>query len=198
MHQTALDVFVAWMAHYGYFVLFPIAAIEGPVITIIAGFLVGQGEFNFWAAYAVVIAGDLAGDLWHYYLGRWGKKKPFGKVWRWLGITEERVRQVEGHFKKHSGKTLLIGKFAHGVGGVGLVAAGFAEMPLARFLWWNFLGTLAKSLILIGVGYEFGQSYNRIGKYLDYTAIIAIVLGLVLGISYFVLARLSRKMEDGD
>jgi membrane protein DedA with SNARE-associated domain len=60
--DPSLTEVVQWLLYYKYFVLFPIMVVEGPIITIIAGFLVSLGHLNGLAAYAVLVAGDVTGD----------------------------------------------------------------------------------------------------------------------------------------
>ena len=60
------DAVIAILINYGYFLLFPIAVLEGPIISVIAGFLVLQGYFNILLVYAVMVVADLTGDFLYY------------------------------------------------------------------------------------------------------------------------------------
>lgn len=177
------------LLNYKYWLLFPIAIIEGPIITILAGFMASVGQLNLAIAYLVVASGDLTGDCFYYALGRFGKDT-FIKRWgRFIGITESRVLAIEHHFDEHSGKTLITGKFAHGIGAAFLVAAGIAKMPFGKYFWFSLFSTLVKSLILILIGYYFGFAATKIKTVLDLIA--AIVIGLTLAgfITYLFLHR---------
>jgi len=93
---------IQWLLDYRYFILFPIVAIEGPIATLIAGFLVFLGKFNFLVVYGLIIAADLAGDTLYYLLGRGGK----ACVDKWghrLHITAKRMERLNLHFKRHPG-----------------------------------------------------------------------------------------------
>lgn len=193
MH-ISLDVIFGWLVQYGYFALFPIVVVEGPIITVIAGFLVGQGIFNPLVAYPIIIIADLVGDVLHYSIGRFARGKSLDR-WRWIGVTEARVKKLEDLFERHPAKTLIFGKFSHGIGGVALVAAGAARMRITKFIWYNFWGTAVKSIILLGVGLEFGQAYKRIGKIFDYTAIGALIVVILLIAIYVIAGKLGKKLE---
>lgn len=187
---------IDWLLHYKYFVLFPITIIEGPIITVIGGFLSSLGHLNVIIVYLLVVLGDLVGDSIYYSIGRWGKSG-FIKRWgKYIGLNEERTGHLEGHFEKHSGKTLIIGKWSHAVGVVVLIAAGVAEMPFWRFIWFNLVASMPKSLIFILIGFYFGQSYSRIGRYLDYAAISTIILTIALIAIYLVARKISSKYEE--
>jgi membrane-associated protein len=181
-----------------YLFLFPVVVVEGPIITVIAGFLSSLGLFNIFIAYAVVVVGDIVGDIIYYALGYYGGQR-FVKRWgRFLGITLERVERLEKHFEKHSGKTLIIGKLSHGIGGVVLVAAGIARMPLRKLVLYDFIPTLPKSLILLLIGYYSGESYIKISSYLDYAAIGTVVAAVIFIVIYFMMRRLSKKYAGRD
>jgi len=193
-----LQQIILLLTAYKYLFLFPIAVIEGPIITVIAGFLSSLGILNIFIAYAIVVAGDIVGDSMHYAFGYYGGQG-FVKRWgRFLGITSERVEQLEKHFEKHAGKTLIIGKLSQVVGAVVLVAAGIARVPFRKFIWYNFIATLPKSLILLLIGYYSGESYVKISSYLDYTAIGTVVAAVIFIVIYFMMRRLSKKYAGRD
>jgi membrane protein DedA with SNARE-associated domain len=181
-----------------YLFLFPVVVVEGPIITVIAGFLSSLGLLNIFIAYAVVVGGDIVGDIMYYALGYYGRQR-FVKRWgRFLGITLERVERLEKHFEKHSGKTLIIGKLSQGVGAVVLVAAGIARVPFRKFIWYNFIPTLPKSLILLLIGYYAGESYIKISSYLDYAAIGTVVAAVIFIVIYFMMRKVSKKYAGRD
>jgi len=157
-----LQQIIFLLTAHKYLFLFPVVVVEGPIITVIAGFLSSLGLLNIFIAYAVVVVGDIAGDIMYYALGYYGKQRFINGWGRFLGITLERVERLEKHFEKHSGKTLVIGKLSHGVGAIVLVAAGIARMPFRKFVWYNFIPSLPKSLILLLIGYYSGESYIKV------------------------------------
>lgn len=181
------------LLHYKYLILFPITVIEGPIITIIAGFLVSTHILNFYLAYGVIVAGDIAGDFFLYAIGRWGRTKSIARWTKYIGVTEERLEHLEKHFDKHSGKTLIIGKLSHVVGAAPLIGAGAVRMSFSKFFWFNLIATIPKSMILLLIGFYFGSSYARISHYFDLTAIFMIVLAIILIIVYFIIRRLARS-----
>jgi membrane-associated protein len=181
-----------WIFSYKYMVLFPVMVAEGPIITIIAGFLVSLGHLNGLATYLVLVVGDVTGDSIYYAIGRWSKGSLFGRWGRFLGITEKRLRQLEKYFYRHKTKTLLIGKWSHAIGAPILAAAGLARLPYEQFLAINFLATLPKTLLLLLIGFYFGRSYKRIATYLDYTAIAMIALASLLVVLFVVMKVISR------
>ncbi len=60
----------ALVATYGIVILAPLAVVEGPIVTVIAAYLVSQGILELWAVLVCVILADLLGDSLFYWLGR--------------------------------------------------------------------------------------------------------------------------------
>jgi len=183
---------IALLTAYKYALLFPLAVIEGPIVTVLGAFLASMGYMNIFAVYAVVIVGDVVGDCFYYGVGRWGGKAFITRWGKHFGITSERVLRLEEHFKNHARKTLVIGKLTHAIGVVVLVAAGIARVSLWEFVVFNFLPTIPKSLVFLLVGYYFGQAYRQVGSALDLLSLAPILLVIVLVLVYFIPKLLSR------
>jgi membrane protein DedA with SNARE-associated domain len=188
-----LPQLLSWLIQYRYLLLLPIVVVEGPIITVIAGFLVSLGYLDFILAYGLAVTGDLFGDTLYYLAGRIGADR-FVKGWgRCLCITWDQIDRLKQHFARHVGKTLLLGKLTQGAGGLILVAAGAAEVPYPVFLWFNLLGTLPKSLALLLVGFYFGHAYRRISAYLNDIALITIGILVLVSPGYLFYGLRSRR-----
>jgi len=184
----SFDQAIPWLTSYKYVALFPLAVIEGPIITVIAGFFSSLGFINFFLAYLIIVTGDLAGDILHYVLGRFGGREFIDRWGRYLGVGKQQIESIEKQFTKRGSKLLFIGKMSHGVGGAFLVAAGIIKMPFDKFMLSNLLATLVKSMILLLIGFYFGQAYATIGSYLEKITVIvagAAVILLLVYIFYF-------------
>lgn len=189
-----LEQAVSLLIGYRYFILVPIAILEGPIITIITGFLTSLGYFNFFIAYVVIVASDLIGDIAYYLLGYYGGKKFIRRYSTFLRITPERIEQLEKHFEKHTPRTLFIGKLLHGFGAVVLLAAGVAKVPFKHYVWYSLMPTLPKSLILLLIGFYFGKAYVRIDGYLSYISLGTLIVLVLVG-TYFGIKKLSTRYE---
>ena len=177
---------------YKYLILFPVVVLEGPIVSIIAGFLASLSYLNLPIAYIVIVIADISGDCGYYSLGYWGREKFIEKWGRYVGAGKDRVDRLEKHFANNAGKTLLLGKISHGVGGAFLVAAGVAKMPFQKFLWFNFVATIPKSLLLILIGFYFGQAISKINSSLELISAISIGIAVVVGIGYLLYSPKKR------
>jgi len=170
------------LINYGYLIFLLLAIVEGPIVTIIGGFLSSLGYFHFLLIYLLALVGNLGCDFLYYILGRWGNERIMAKGHFW-GINIERAKKIEKHFGEHAGKTILFGKWTHYAGAPILVAAGMARIPLKKFVWFNFVGESLKSLVLLMAGYYFGKAYQEVYKYLGYVSlIIFFVIILIIAI----------------
>lgn len=181
---------------YSYLILFPLVVIEGPIVTIIAGFLVALGFLDFIPTYLTIVTGDLAGDVLYYAAGRWWLKSTLDKVFSFLKIDKRKIAKLEVSLKTHRGKVLFFGKLSHAFGAIILFAAGKANIPFNEFIGFNLLATLPKSLILLGVGYYFGNTVSNFGKYLNLTVLGLFVFTLVLIGLYFLVSYVAGKFVN--
>ncbi len=182
------------LINYGYFILFPIMVAEGPIVTIIAGFLSSLGYFNFFVVYAVAFLGDITGDVIYYLIGRWGGQK-IVKKGKFLGIKLNNIEKIEGHFKEHSGKTLLFGKLTHSVGAPILIAAGMAKIKINKFILYNVVGSIPKTFIFLIIGYYFGSAYNKIDKYFGYFSVLMLIIIVSVVAIYFYIKKNKDKIN---
>jgi membrane protein DedA with SNARE-associated domain len=178
--MTTLDTIAHILQVHGLLVLFPIAVVEGPIITVIAGYLASLGYLNIFAVYLVVVLSDLIGDSLCYLLGRSGQNVMLERWGTRFGVTQQRLAALREYFQFHAGTTLLIGKLTHSAGLIIMLAAGASKMPFGTFIWFNLLGTLPKSLFFLLVGYTLGHAYNQVDSYIFRASLIAlVVLGVV-------------------
>lgn len=172
---------------YKYIILIPLAIIEGPIVTVICGFLVTLGFFNPFVVYVVMVLGDIAGDGIIYYIGYSGKR-----FLKYFKITEEKLEKAKQYFKENHKKAIIMSKLVHGIGFTGLVAAGATHVPYKRYLKTCTIISVVQSFIMLMIGILFGHAYAQVGKYLNYYAAGVSVLVLVILLFVFI-----RKYKVG-
>ena len=152
---------------YRYLFLFPIAVFEGPIISVLAGFMVAQNVFGFWMVILILVLGDAVGDTLYYCIGRYGGHPVIRRWGKYLKITETNFEETKRKFHDHTTSILLFGK-SQPLGSVILFAAGVLKVPYVKFIILNFVGTILKSFILVGIGYYFGEAYILLDQYGNY------------------------------
>lgn len=192
LNMTQLAYIIHLVTVYKYLLLFPIAVIEGPIISVIGGLLSAKALLNGWIAYPVLVAGDVVGDIIYYLVGRFGGRQAAKRWGPILRFTPERLDAAEKHFEENGGKTLLLGK-TNAWGGVILVAAGISKMRFWKFVLYNLLGTMVKTLLLFLIGYYFGQAYDLINHYLGLAAAITTAVFTIIIVLYFYIRHRRKK-----
>lgn len=179
--MTAItDTVVHLIQADGLLLLFPLAVVEGPIVTIITGWLGRLGYFSLGWAMLVLVLADLLGDSLLYAFGRAGTYLLPQKLRLALGVTDARIAQVALHFSKHGGRTLLVAKLTHTFGFVALVAAGTSRMSFPVFLSFNLLGTIPKTLFFLLVGYAAGEAHVTIGHWIGRASLGMAILGIAI------------------
>lgn len=192
--QPSTTQILELLNHYSYWILFPLIVVEGPITTIIAGFLVSVGFMVFIPAYLIIVIADLVGDVLYYTVGRYFLTSGVIKFLNFLDVDMKKINKAENVMKRNIGKILFFGKLSHAIGGPILVAAGALRVPIGDFVWFNFWATLPKSLVFLLVGYFFGHAFSRIDKYLGWTTVgLAVITGLAV-IGYWLIFKKAKKI----
>ena len=195
MIPTASAALTATLITYGYWAIFPIAVIEGPIVSIVAGFFVSTGHFGALSVFMLLVIADLVGDSMYYALGRFGGKHAIERWGSYVGVHEERIARFKELFDRHDWKVLFLGK-ASAVGSVILTAAGVAQMPYIRFMWLNLLGSTPKVLLFLGIGYFIGDSYVKADAYLKYGGIISTLVAIALVMVWIAIGGYVKKQTE--
>jgi membrane-associated protein len=181
------------LEHYQYVILFPLAIIEGPIVTILAGFLCSGGQMNPLWAFPLIIAGDLIGDSLYFGLGRWGGPHLVKRAGRWLGLTPQKLDRVRVFFDAHPTQTISLSKIILGIGVAGLFLAGHARVSFNKFLRICIWTSACQCAVYLCIGWLFGRAYVQINHYLNYVATICIVAGIAL-VLFFTIKTMSKKI----
>ena len=159
--------------------------------------LVAPGEFTVMLGGAVAQNGGVslplilgitwfcafAGDSVSFLLGAKLGRSFLIRHGERLRISEERLRQVDGYFERHGGKTILVGRFIGLVRALAPFIAGSSRMRYSAFAPFSILGTGLWSAALILVGYFAAQSLDSVTKAVGKGLFVfAIVVGVVVAV----------------
>tara|TARA_B100000315_G_scaffold254813_1_gene296673 strand:+ start:194 stop:790 length:597 start_codon:yes stop_codon:yes gene_type:complete len=158
------------------------------IILIPAGALAAQGKMNFGLILFVGLLGSLAGALINYFialhLGRPVFEKLILKYGKFFFLTEKKLRKTDVYFEKHGEITTFIGRLIPGIRQLISLPAGFAKMNFSKFVLFTSLGAGIWALILICIGYLFGNNIELITKNITAISLILLVFSLVVLIFY--------------
>src|SRR3989344_1342849 len=126
-----LEALTALLLAYRYWILLPIAIVEGPFLALVVGSLTSFGYFDPLLAYFVLICGDFIPDTVLYLTGRWGKRAALiEKYGHKIGLSPERFALIERLWRDHPKKAMIMSKLALGLSGAFFVFSGvFGSFP---------------------------------------------------------------------
>jgi membrane protein DedA with SNARE-associated domain len=181
--------------------ILPLAIVEGPLVSIVAGFLVARGDFHWYWVLFLLICGDTIGDVIYYGIGR-GGGRPLAGLARLAGSRRAFSPEIQQRLKENATRMLFIGKWTHSIGGVVLVGSGMLRVPLARFVLANLIATIPKSAILLAAGYFAGQNYPLLERHAILVTIVLCAIGIsamlpILRRSGLIPARHRAEMAEG-
>ena len=135
---------------------------------------------NPYIVFPIVVAADAVGDSLFYLLGRFGE--PFvRRHGHWIGITTAKLEQAEVYFREHHLRSILFAKLVHGIGFVGLIAAGSLRVRFIKYLLTAVAVSAVQTAAFLILGIFFGFAYVTIERYLSYFAAVVSLIALFVG-----------------
>jgi membrane protein DedA with SNARE-associated domain len=175
---------VQWVFQHGYFFIFLLMLVEGPVVTAAAAFAAALGYLNIWIVLLLSVLGNLIPDAISYAAGYWGRGQFVDRYGHYVGLTPEKLKIAEKLLAENAGKALFTIKMVPLLATPGLITAGIVKMNLRQYIWWCIAITIPSSAIYLVLGYYFGAAYTTIDHYL-HIGVYVIIAGAII-ISLFV------------
>ncbi len=117
----------------------------GGTISFLIGTYAEVGAFSPWTAMILLIAGNFAGDMFGYYLGRYGHRFSIIKNM----LEKEKFSNVWDVFERRLFYFIVLGRLIPVVRSIPSLLAGARQIPVGRYVWyslggsalWGFAGT---------------------------------------------------------
>ena len=189
---------IGLLLQYKYALIVPVAIVGGPPFSILLGFVVRFSALTFVPTYICLMLGELVGDVGWYWIGyKYGERfiKRFGK---YVSITDKHVEVVKKMFEKHHMKILTISKLTTGLGFAPIVlfTAGMSRVSFRKYIEVNVLWQFIWSILLLGIGYYFGNIYIQVGNGFGQAELVVAFVILFLcaaGFAKYVRDRIMKK-----
>lgn len=170
------------IAQYGLLAVFAGCLAEGETAALLGGFFAHQQVFPLWQTVLAAFCGATLGDTGFFLIGRHFSRHPW--VQRLLVRPEfDKAQQV---VRRHPNLFVLANRYVYGMRLVGGVAAGLAEIKLARFMALNAASAWVWALLFSTLGYLFGLGAEEfLGRALHAHQRLWLALAVVLGMVAF-------------
>jgi membrane-associated protein len=195
-----------FIQHYGgwvYAVLFLIVFCEtglvvfpflpGDSLLFIGGAFAATGSMHLGVLIVLLLVAAVGGNTVNYWIGRAVGPKVFHSNIPVLERFLDRAALQKTHnfYEKHGGKTIVIARFVPVVRTFAPFVAGASSMDATRFQFFNVLGALIWVLLLVLLGYFFGN-IPFIRQYLNVIVLVGIGAA-VIPIALGALWKMTRK-----
>ncbi|CAB3711127.1 Protein DedA [Paraburkholderia sediminicola] len=190
-----LGVFIHEYGAWVYAVLFLIVFCEtglvvlpflpGDSLLFIGGAFCATGEMNLGLLIVLLLVAAVVGNTVNYMVGRSIGPRVFNSHIPFLErfLDRSALQKTHNFYEKHGGKTIVLARFIPVVRTFAPFVAGASEMTVSRFQLFNVLGALFWVLLLVFLGYFFGN-IPFIRQYLNLIVLVGIgaaVVPVVLG-----------------
>ena len=173
--------------------------IPSELIMPLAGYLAGQGKMTLLGAWLAGTFGSVLGALPLYYVGHaLGKERL--KVWAakhgaWLTVSPEEIEKSSQWFERHGGKAVFLCRLVPGIRSLISIPAGIGKMAMLPFLAFTALGSSIWSGVLCYAGFQMGQNYKAVEKFMDPGTKIVIGILVLIYIYRFISQQRAQKQS---
>lgn len=178
--------------------LFP--PIPSELIMPLSGFVVTQGDLNFFYVVIAGVIGSVLGALPWYYLGKSLSLKRIkslaDRYGQWLTIHSEDIDRAKDWFERRGEIAACVSRLVPGVRTYISVPAGLSNMALLPFLFYSTLGTAIWVSLLTTAGYVLGANYDRVKDFLGPFSVVVAIVIIVISVGW-VIRRKRRSSRPG-
>lgn len=191
--------FISQVSYPGIFLLMLVesAGIPAPseITMPFGGFLVSEGELDFWAVVWAGTLGNLVGSWLAYFLGMWGEgavvRSSIRKWGRYFLISESELDHAEHWFKRFDQPIVFFSRILPVIRTFISFPAGMARMNFLKFTFYTILGSFIWSYFLAQVGVKFGENWDFLeGYFRQFEYIIAAVF--FIAIFWYALRKIKK------
>jgi membrane protein DedA with SNARE-associated domain len=182
---------------WGYLAIFVLSLVSsmgipvGAEVSIIYGGVLASGQvpgehhpLNLLLVIVAATVAELLGSYTGYIIGARGGRPLVDRLGRYVLLTHRDLDRAEAWFARRGEVLVLVGRFIPLLRSFVSLAAGLAEMAIAKFTLFTFIGCAIWCAALSSLGYSLGSGYNHVLKdfsaagYAAAVVFILVVIGL--------------------
>ena len=150
------------------------------LVIVIGGTLVGAGDLNFILSLIFATLGSITGFMLMFYIGSTVDRKVIHSG-RFKFIPVDAIEKVETWFRKYGYLIIVANRFMPGTRAVISFFAGISNLQPRKTTFLCFVSALAWNIIMLYLGFIFGDNVQMVDEYLTtYSNIIIVVTILVI------------------
>lgn len=175
------------LSQYGYLAVLIGSMLEGETVLTLAGYFVHRGYMSYPLTVICAAVGGTAGDQIFFFLGRY-----YGNnfVARFPKLKEP-VERVNKMIEKHHTGLILGVRFMYGLRIAGPIAIGMSNVSIHRFIILNIIGAIIWAVLIVTIGYVFGQTLQWLFD--DFKKIGLAVIVVIIIAAFFIIRRYKKS-----
>ncbi len=184
---------LSWLIQYGYFFMFLVLLVEGPVATAAGALAAALGYFNVFIVFILSFLGNFLPDVLYYGLGRWSGQWALDRYGERLGIPKNRRDRAAIFIGNNVGKWLFFVKAVPLISPPGLAVMGALGVPIKRFIWRDVIIVALTSLAFVLLGYYTGKGYDVLRRVTEHGTLGLIGVFALFIVVTFLYNRIARR-----
>ncbi|TCP19967.1 membrane protein DedA with SNARE-associated domain [Scopulibacillus darangshiensis] len=197
-----MDTLIELLDKYGYIILFlslMLELIALPIPTELmmsyVGYMVYQGEMNWFISIGCGILGSISGMTVAYWLGLRLGSPFFYRYGHRIHLGPERLNKMSEAFNKYGKRLLLFAPFIPGVRHITGYTAGITKVPFKSFAFFSYLGAVIWVTTFVTLGKLLGPQYELIETAAKKYMILFILALAILVLLYYVVKSNSTRIK---
>jgi membrane protein DedA with SNARE-associated domain len=154
--------------------------ISSEIVLGTAGFLSGEGKFNFYLIIVAATAGTLIGSSLLYLIGAKGGRIFLERYGKYLLISKKDIDRAQKWFLKYGSFAVLIGIMLPVIKTYIGFPPGTAFMSYKKFAVFIIIGSAIYNTIVVYLGLKLGQNINLIMPYFNKLGLAAVIAVFIL------------------
>jgi membrane-associated protein len=154
--------------------------LPGDSLLFIGGAFSATGQLNLGLLMVLLLVAAIGGNTLNYLIGRAIGPRVFNTHIPVLErfLDRRALQKTHDFYERHGGKTIVLARFIPVVRTFAPFVAGASSMTVSRFQFFNFIGALLWVLLLVLLGYFFGN-IPFIRQYLNVIVLVGIGAAIV-------------------
>jgi membrane-associated protein len=170
--------------------------LPGDTLLFVSGAAAASGILNLQLIIIAFVLGAVIGDTVNYWIGSYIGLHVLRERFPTL-VKKEYIDRTYGFYEKYGGLTIFLGRFVPIVRTFAPFLAGVGTMEYHRFLFYNVLGGVAWTLLVVLAGYYFGMfSIVKENMNLLILLVILVTIATVIMIIAGIVMACQQKSED--